>query len=64
MKGEHFNCLAEGAPTVKALVKLGEEYGVDLPICQTIHSMLYEGCSAKEALPRLFQRTVKGEFDY
>ena len=64
VKGEHFDHLAEGAPTVKALVKLGEEYGVDLPICKTIYSMLYEGCSAKEALPRLFQRTVKGEFDY
>ena len=64
VKGEQFDHLAEGAPTVKALVKLGETYGVDLPICKTIYSMLYENCSAQEALPRLFQRTVKGEFDY
>ena len=48
MKGEHFDHLAEGAPTVKALVKLGEEHGVDLPICQTIYSMLYEA-----AVPRM-----------
>ena len=59
-----FEKLAEGASTVKALIMLGEAYHVDLPICKTVYSMLYQGKSASEALPLLFQRTVKGEFDY
>ena len=64
IKGEPFDQLAEGASTVKALVCLGKEYEVDLPICRTVYGMLYEGRSAAEALPSLFSRTVKGEFDY
>ncbi len=64
VKGEPFDQLAEGASTVKALVQLGERYEVDLPICKTVYSMLYQGRSVDEALPPLFQRTVKGEFDH
>lgn len=64
IKGEAFDQLAEGASTVKALVRLGKEYGVELPICRVVYEMLYQGRSAAEALPGLFNRTVKGEFDY
>lgn len=64
VKGESFTQLAEGASTVKALVKLGDTYQVDLPICKAVYSMLYENCDASEVLPTLFRRTVKGEFDY
>lgn len=63
IKGEPYTQLAEGVPTVKALVHLGEEYGVDLPICKTIYAILYENASADHALKALFQRSVKGEFD-
>ena len=64
IKGEPFDRLAEGASTVQALVRLGDEYNVDLPICQTVNDLLYNGLSANEVLPRLFSRSVKGEFDY
>lgn len=64
IKGEPFDHLAEGASTVKALVKLGKEYDVDLPICNIVYELLYEGKKADEVLPTLFSRTVKGEFDY
>ena len=64
IKGEPFDRLAEGASTVQALVRLGEEYNVDLPICQTVNDLLYNGLAADEVLPRLFSRSVKGEFDY
>ena len=64
IKGEPFDRLAEGASTVKALVRLGTEYGVELPICETVNDLLYNGLTAQQALPRLFRRTVKGEFDY
>lgn len=64
IKGEPFDLLAEGASTVQALVRLGQEYKVDLPICQTVNDLLYNGLAADEVLPRLFSRSVKGEFDY
>lgn len=64
IKGEPFDRLAEGASTVQALVRLGGEYKVDLPICQTVNDLLYSGLSADEVIPRLFSRSVKGEFDY
>ena len=64
IKGEPYDLLAKGASTVQALVRLGQEYEVDLPICQTVNDLLYNGLAADEVLPRLFSRSVKGEFDY
>lgn len=62
VRGEPYAQLAEGVATVQALVKLGLEYNVDLPICKTIYDVLYEKKDADEALRALFQRSVKGEF--
>ncbi|MEG2930635.1 MAG: NAD(P)H-dependent glycerol-3-phosphate dehydrogenase [Ruthenibacterium sp.] len=63
IKGEPYDRLAEGVPTVKALMRLGAQYGVDLPICKTIYTVLYEHANADDALKALFRRSVKGEFD-
>lgn len=62
IKGKPYSQLAEGASTVKALIRLGEEYGVELPICQTVNDVLYHGCKPQQALDNLFSRSVKGEF--
>ncbi len=61
-KGEKFESLAEGYYTVKAMVQLGAEYGVDLPICKTVYNILYENVDFKEALDALFERSLKKEF--
>lgn len=63
IKGEPYTALAEGAPTTKALVKLGKQYHVDLPICKAIDMILYEKKNADIVLKELFERSVKGEFD-
>ena len=63
IRGQEFGHLAEGVPTSKAIVRLGEVYGVDLPICKTVYSVLYEHKPPEEALRELFARSVKGEFD-
>lgn len=60
--GEPCDFLAEGYYTVKALVGLSERYGVELPICQTIYNVLYEGADRDEALGALFHRSLKQEF--
>ncbi len=62
IKGERFDSLAEGYYTVSAIMYLKEKYGVDMPICEAVYSMLYEGADAKETLGALFGRTAKEEF--
>lgn len=54
--------LAEGYYTVKALRNLGKSYGVELPICEAVYEVLYDGVDAKEAFGKLFQRSLKNEF--
>ena len=63
IKGQPYTQLAEGASTVKALIRLGQEYGVDLPICHVVDSVLYHNMQPDQALNSLFSRSVKGEFD-
>lgn len=63
IKGEEYHLLAEGVPTAQALVCLGKQLGVELPISETVYAILYEQRAAAEALQALFARSVKGEFD-
>ncbi len=60
--GEPFEGLAEGVYTVRALMTLSERYGVELPICAAVHAALYESVDVKDALERLFTRSLKPEF--
>lgn len=64
IQGLPFDSLAEGVPTVKALVSLGDSLQVDLPICRAIYDILYQGANSEQALKALFARSVKGEFDH
>ena len=57
-----YSKLAEGAATVKALMKLSKKYNVEMPISQLVYDVLYNGADAKETLYRLFERDVKSEF--
>lgn len=61
-KGERFEKLAEGVMTTKALIKLGEDYNVDLPIARTVYDILFENKDFHIALSALFLRSVKNEF--
>ena len=62
IKGESFERLAEGYYTVRAITALANEYRVELPICQTVENVLYNGADPKEALTQLFERALKSEF--
>lgn len=61
VKGEPFPSLAEGVATVKALHLLAKETGVELPISETVYSVLHEGLDPREGLDRLFMRSLKKE---
>jgi len=62
VKGDHFDALAEGYYTVRAMMQLSEKYGVELPICNTVYNVLYNDANFKEALDKLFERSIKKEF--
>lgn len=57
-----YDKLAEGVATVKALMKLSEEYHVELPISHLVYDIIYNNYDPNDALPRLFNRDIKGEF--
>ena len=62
VRGEKFEKLAEGVETVKALRILSERHELELPICNAIHSILFDGRDSKEVLLDLFLRPLKFEF--
>lgn len=62
IKGERFEDLAEGVKTTNALLRLGEKYSVELPICRAVHAVIYEGHDPKETISKLFLRSIKREF--
>ena len=60
--GQPYTELAEGYATVRALVLLGQAYGVDLPICRAVYHILYDGADPRAELEGLFGRALKTEF--
>lgn len=62
IKGQPYTSLAEGYYTVKALVEMGQKYGVELPICSAVHAILYENADPKSTLDSLFRRNTTIEF--
>ncbi len=62
VKGEKYEKLAEGYYTADAVHRLCERYGVEMPICEVVYSILYEGANPKSSLDRLFTRSIKNEF--
>ncbi len=62
IKGEQYDKLAEGYYTVKAMMNLAKNYGVELPISRAVYEMLYQNKDPKETLNGLFARSIKNEF--
>ena len=68
VKGEKFPKLAEGVPTSAAMKKLGEKYGVELPLTNAVYQLCYaeEDGSCRQRcdklMQQLFARETKTEF--
>ena len=63
IRGESYTKLAEGYYTVKAMLELGAQYGVELPISRAVYDILYEKVNPESVLQDLFARGLKGEFE-
>jgi len=53
--------VAEGVRTVQAVRELSKEFGVEMPISEEVHALLWEGRDAKEAVRNLMLRGPKPE---
>lgn len=62
VRGEHFGKLAEGVSTTRALIHLGEQYDVDLPIVKAVDSVITGHKDPRASLSNLFLRSIKEEF--
>ncbi len=69
VKGETFPKLAEGVPTSAAMKKLGEKYGVELPLTNAVYELCYGEADGKsyrqrcdELLAKMFSREARTEF--
>ena len=60
--GKPDNKLAEGVYTSFAILKLGEKYGTDLPICAAVNKAIKEKSATKKMITDLFLRSIKNEF--
>jgi glycerol-3-phosphate dehydrogenase (NAD(P)+) len=55
--------VAEGVRTTRAVRLLAERLGVEMPITNEVHAVLYEGREAREAVVALMSRPPRGEFE-
>ena len=53
--------VAEGADTALSAVELGKRHGVELPLCEQVHAILYQKKSPLKALSELMERAPKTE---
>lgn len=53
--------VVEGVYSTKAAVKLGEKYGVAMPIIEEVNKVLFEGKDPRNAVNELMQRDSKAE---
>ena len=57
------NEVAEGVRTTRAIKLLAERRGIEMPITNEVHAVLYEGKSARAAVESLMSRPLKDEFE-
>jgi glycerol-3-phosphate dehydrogenase (NAD(P)+) len=59
---EEIGQAVEGAKSSHSIHLLAERAGVEMPICQEVHCILYKGLSPKDAVRELLSRKLKAEF--
>jgi glycerol-3-phosphate dehydrogenase (NAD(P)+) len=53
--------VAEGVNTARAAVRLAERSGVEMPITEKVHAILFGDLTPKQAIADLMERTPKPE---
>jgi glycerol-3-phosphate dehydrogenase (NAD(P)+) len=55
--------VAEGVKTTRAVQRLAQKLGVEMPVTNEVNAVLYEGKSARDAADALMTRPLRGEFE-
>lgn len=55
------NAVAEGVATAKSVRMLADKLNVEMPICEAVYQVLYEGKAPKVALAELQARPLGAE---
>lgn len=55
------NMVAEGVKTARSVHDLAAKLGVEMPICQQVYRVIYEGKSTRDAVSELMTRDLKPE---
>lgn len=58
---EFTTSVVEGVATTRSVVHLAKRHGVELPIAEAVHAVLYEKLDPIDAIARLMSREVKAE---
>jgi len=58
---EKMRMVAEGVRTTRAIVSLGEKYGIDLPIAREVCAILHDGKNPRQSVMDLMGRDLKAE---
>ncbi|MCH7977348.1 MAG: NAD(P)-dependent glycerol-3-phosphate dehydrogenase [Acidobacteria bacterium] len=53
--------VAEGINTTAATLQLARQKGVEMPITEQMHALLYHNCSPQDAVRNLMERSLKAE---
>lgn len=53
--------VVEGVKAAEAVMEVANEHGIEMPICQQIYRILYEGASPREAVGALMNRQLTTE---
>lgn len=59
---EDIGQVVEGVGTARILVELARSLDIELPICEQVYAVLYEGKSPRDAVQSLLTREQKAEF--
>ncbi|MGH8296717.1 MAG: NAD(P)H-dependent glycerol-3-phosphate dehydrogenase, partial [Steroidobacteraceae bacterium] len=55
--------VVEGYPAAKALRGVAARAGVEMPLCEGVYQVLYEGVPARDAVRALMMRPIKPEME-
>lgn len=53
--------VVEGVPTTKAVLQMARTRGIEMPICETVHAILFEKMAPRDAISHLMERSAKQE---
>jgi glycerol-3-phosphate dehydrogenase (NAD(P)+) len=53
--------VVEGVQAAQAVMEVAEQHGVEMPICEQVHAVLYENVTPADAVKQLMSRGLKSE---